>query len=105
MENEIHFLVEKLCLLLKSEMDKQIQASVTKAIDEKLKDIRGDTYSDGLLTTPELQNLLSLSKSSIEVLKKKKMPFYKIGDNVRFNKREVLEFIQKYKKEGGSNSR
>jgi predicted DNA-binding transcriptional regulator AlpA len=98
---ELEYHIKHMLTLLKTELRKEIEDCVKKVIDEKLKSI--DCDSDCLITTPQLQKILSLSRSSIEVLKKNKMPFYKIGDNVRYKKQEVLSFIQQYnKKEGGT---
>ena len=47
------------------------------------------------LTTNELCELLKVSRRTIERWRKADMPYIKIGSNVRFKQREVLEWIEK----------
>ncbi len=101
MKTETNLLVEKLCLLLIGELGKEIESSVKKAINEKFKSINNNASEDTLIATSELQKFISISKSAIEGLKEKGMPYYKIGDSVRFKKQEVLQFLQQYKIEKG----
>jgi len=98
---ELVFHIEKVLTLLKTELSNEIEACVRKAIDEKLKSINNDTSEDRFLTTPELEKLLSLSRSSIEALKRNGLPFFKIGDNVRYSKTKVLAYMNQYQNEKG----
>lgn len=52
---------------------------------------------EGLLTTIEVSKLLGLSKSTIVHLKKIGLPYYKVKDSVKFCKKDVLDFMEKYK--------
>lgn len=48
------------------------------------------------LTTEQLAELLSLSKTSIyRLIGRRLIPFYKIGHNIRFKKSDVLEYLNK----------
>ncbi len=47
------------------------------------------------LNTNDLAELLKISKTSVyRLISRRLIPFYKIGHNIRFEKSDVLKFIQ-----------
>jgi excisionase family DNA binding protein len=57
-----------------------------------------DGASDGLLDKPELAAKLRISKRTVDAwMKKRRLPFIKIGKTVRFNWSEVLERLGQYR--------
>ncbi len=101
MENELLFHLERICLLLGDKLNKDVQRSINRILDEKIKGLINDSNSDRLINTTELEALLGISKSHINKLKSNGLPYYKLGDSIRFIKWEVLDFIKKYKRKGG----
>lgn len=53
---------------------------------------------DNILTTKELCDKLKFSRITIAKWRKKGMPFIKIDKAVRFNEKEVLNWINEQKK-------
>ena len=49
------------------------------------------------ITLIELAQMLKISRATIDRWRKEGMPYYKIGNGVRFLESEVNEWIQKYK--------
>lgn len=47
-----------------------------------------------ILTKEELAELLQVTVRTIDNLRKKGMPFFKVGDKVRFNKEKVLKWLE-----------
>jgi len=55
-----------------------------------------DFNTTEFLTTDQLAELLSLSKTSIyRLISRRLIPFYKLGHNVRFKRSDVLEYLDK----------
>ena len=46
------------------------------------------------LTVEEVSEMLQVTRTTIYNLKKKGLPFFKIGKNIRFDQQEVLEWIK-----------
>jgi len=51
--------------------------------------------SDEILTKKELAELLKVTEKTIDNLRKKGLPCFKVGNNIRFDKNKVLEWLQK----------
>ena len=57
--------------------------------------MRGDSYMDTkFLTIEDVSEMLQVSRVTVYNLKKKGMPFLKIGKNIRFDEKEVVEWIR-----------
>jgi excisionase family DNA binding protein len=57
-----------------------------------------DDASDGLLDKPELAVKLRISKRTVDAwMKKRRLPFIKIGKTVRFNWQDVLAKLGQYR--------
>ena len=57
-----------------------------------------DGASDGLLDKPELAAKLRISKRTVSAwMKKRRLPFIKIGKTVRFRWPDVLEKLQSFR--------
>ncbi|SHF60633.1 transcriptional regulator, AlpA family [Desulforamulus putei DSM 12395] len=54
---------------------------------------------DELLTTDEICEWLKVTRRTIERWRKNGLPFFKIGSSVRFNKEEVLKWIEQNSKQ------
>ncbi|HBA36831.1 TPA: hypothetical protein DCZ15_03075 [Candidatus Falkowbacteria bacterium] len=55
-----------------------------------------DLNTTEFLTTEQLAELLSLSKTSIyRLISHRLIPFYKLGHNVRFKRADVLEYLER----------
>ena len=51
-----------------------------------------------LLTRKELAKLLKISEKTIDRLREgRKIPFCKVGRSIRFNKKDVLEYLEQNK--------
>ena len=50
------------------------------------------------LTVEDVSEMLQVSRITIYNLKKKGMPFIKIGKNIRFDQQEVLDWIRENNK-------
>lgn len=46
------------------------------------------------LTVEEVSEMLQVTRTTIYNLKKKGLPFFKIGKNIRFDQQEVLDWIK-----------
>ena len=105
MENSLSFHIEQACKLLQEELKQRITAAITQAFEEKFKNAATSNSGDKLLNIREVCELLGLSKSTIHKLKEEGLPFYKLGDSVRFSKQQVLAFIEHYKQEGAQDTK
>ena len=56
-----------------------------------------------LITSQELQNVYSISRSTIDRWRKEGMPFIKVGRGVRFDETDVYEWIRNNKQESKDN--
>lgn len=56
------------------------------------------------LTVEDVSEMLQVSRITIYNLKKKGMPFIKIGKNIRFDQQEVLDWIRENNKREAENS-
>ena len=57
--------------------------------------MRGDSYMDTkFLTIEDVSEMLQVSRVTVYNLKKKGMPFLKIGKNIRFDEKEVVDWIR-----------
>jgi excisionase family DNA binding protein len=52
-----------------------------------------------ILTKEELANYLKVTERTIDRLRKKGMPFLKVGDTVRFQKDAVLKWLEENSQE------
>lgn len=46
------------------------------------------------LTVEEVSEMLQVTRTTIYNLKRKGLPFFKIGKNIRFDQKEVLDWIK-----------
>lgn len=53
-----------------------------------------------LYTTKELSEMLSIHENTIFKMRKKGLPYKKIGRSVRFNYDDVIEWLENKNKEG-----
>ena len=55
-------------------------------------------WDDELMTTRQLMECLSLSRTKIwELVNKEQLPAFKIGGDYRYRRSEVLEWLEKYR--------
>lgn len=50
---------------------------------------------DEILTKGELAKLLKVTERTIDNLRKEGMPYFKVGNNVRFDKVKVFEWLNR----------
>lgn len=58
---------------------------------------KGDFMEKEYITLLDLSNCLKISRATIDRWRKEGMPYYKIGNGVRFIESEVIEWISKNK--------
>lgn len=49
-----------------------------------------------ILNAKEACEFLSISRTKLYELKKEGLPYYKIGKAIRFNRKDILEWLKKY---------
>ena len=80
--------------LLLNERESLIEDIVSR-VREELESINSHSTSKVLVTTDELVEIFSISKSTIIKLRKQGMPFIQIGDAIRFDVIEVTNYLNK----------
>jgi len=65
---------------------------------KKTKKERNYKMSEKLLTMEELMQLLSVSRSTLDRWRKNGLPFKKVGRSVRFDYKEVRDWIDEINK-------
>lgn len=50
--------------------------------------------NDEILTKKEVAEILKITERMVDKLRKEGLPSFKVGTNVRFEKKEVLEWIK-----------
>lgn len=59
-------------------------------------------WDDELMTTRQLMEFLSLSRTKIwELVNKEQLPAFKIGGDYRYRRSEVIEWLEKYRVKRG----
>lgn len=59
-------------------------------------------WDDELMTTRQLMEFLSLSRTKIwELVNKEQLPAFKIGGDYRYRRTEVIEWLEKYRVKRG----
>jgi len=48
-----------------------------------------------ILTKKELADTLKVTEKTVDNLRKKGLPFFKVGNNIRFDKNKVLSWLEK----------
>jgi excisionase family DNA binding protein len=61
--------------------------------------MKGGFMVEEILTKEELANYLKVTERTIDRLRKKGMPFLKVGDTVRFQKDAVLKWLEENSQE------
>jgi excisionase family DNA binding protein len=61
--------------------------------------MKGGFMVDEILTKEELASYLKVTERTIDRLRKKGMPFFKVGDTVRFKKDAVLNWLEENSQE------
>lgn len=61
--------------------------------------MRGGFKVEEILTKEELSTYLKVTERTIDRLRKKGMPFLKVGDSVRFKKDAVLKWLEENSQE------
>jgi excisionase family DNA binding protein len=61
--------------------------------------MKGGFMVDEILTKEELASYLKVTERTIDRLRKKGMPFFKVGDTVRFKKDVVLNWLEENSQE------
>lgn len=90
-ENNINSLLNSLIKEISKEVSERLMFVIEDFLLNKLSD---SATKKILIDTEELAEQLSLSKSTIIKLRKEGLPIVKIGDSIRFNVDEVIEFIK-----------
>ena len=63
---------------------------------------RGIHWDDELMTTRQLMEFLSLSRTKIwELVNKEQLPAFKIGGDYRYRQTEVLEWLERFRVKRG----
>ena len=102
MESLFYTLLEQTAKTFKTELQKELFANISSLIKAELNNIYDHNSADNLLTTADVAKLLSVSKSSVNILRKDpQFPVLKIGDSVRFQRESVLEYIKNINGKGG----
>lgn len=57
------------------------------------------------LTIEDVAEMLQVTRTTVYNLKKKGMPFIKLGKNIRFNQDEVIEWVMKNNREPSKENR
>lgn len=55
--------------------------------------------NDEILTKKEMAELLKVNERTVDQLRKKGLPHFKVGRNVRFKKNEALEWLENQQQE------
>jgi excisionase family DNA binding protein len=54
-----------------------------------------NTNSSSLLLVSDLAKILKMSKTAVyRIISSRKIPFYKIGHNIRFAEKDVLKYLE-----------
>ena len=54
-----------------------------------------DSHPIELLTRDELMQMLKISKAGVyRLVGKRQIPFYKVGGTLRFDRRDIIEYLQ-----------
>jgi excisionase family DNA binding protein len=61
--------------------------------------MKGGFMVEEILTKEELATYLKVTERTIDRLRKKGMPFLKVGDTVRFQKEAVLKWLEENSQE------
>jgi excisionase family DNA binding protein len=61
--------------------------------------MKGGFMVEEILTKEELASYLKVTERTIDRLRKKGMPFFKVGDTVRFKKDAVLKWLEENSQE------
>lgn len=72
------------------------------AVPQPEKPKRTIHWDDELMTTRQLMEFLSLSRTKIwELVNKEQLPAFKIGGDYRYRRTEVIEWLEKYRVKRG----
>lgn len=77
-----------------------------KAVAVAEKNSQSSVWDDELMTTRELMEFLSLSRTKVwELVNKEQLPAFKIGGDYRYRRSEVLGWLEKFRvKRGGASA-
>ena len=87
-----------------AEAAEQIAAAEAEkaAVPQPEKPKRTIHWDDELMTTRQLMEFLSLSRTKIwELVNKEQLPAFKIGGDYRYRRTEVIEWLEKYRVKRG----
>ena len=74
---------------------KEAEAAATPKVEKPKRTIHWD---DELMTTRQLMEFLSLSRTKIwELVKKEQLPAFKIGGDYRYRQTEVIEWLERFR--------
>lgn len=94
-KNDHNFLLESLINELANEISDKVISTIEMHLENNLaKNLNGQKL---LLTTEELADELSVSKSTIRKLRDEGLPEIKFGKNVRFDKKQVYNYLSNLK--------
>ncbi|NQV25490.1 MAG: helix-turn-helix domain-containing protein [Rhodopirellula sp.] len=78
------------------------EAEKAAATQQPEKPKRTIHWDDELMTTRQLMEFLSLSRTKIwELVNKEQLPAFKIGGDYRYRRTEVIEWLEKYRVKRG----
>ena len=80
----------------------EAEAEKAAATPQPEKPKRTIHWDDELMTTRQLMEFLSLSRTKIwELVNKEQLPAFKIGGDYRYRRTEVIEWLEKYRVKRG----
>ena len=90
-KNDINSIMELLVTSLAREVSDRLISTVEEHLEKKL--ANAPKSQKLLIDSDELAEQLSVSKSTIIKLRKQGLPTIKIGDSIRFEPEDVMQFI------------
>jgi excisionase family DNA binding protein len=80
----------------------EAEAEKAAVVPQPEKPKRTIHWDDELMTTRQLMEFLSLSRTKIwELVNKEQLPAFKIGGDYRYRRTEVIEWLEKYRVKRG----
>ena len=90
-KNDIISILELLIKELASQVSDRLLSTVEGHFANKY--IDAPKSSTLLITTSELAKQLCVSVSTIVAMRKNGLPFFRIGDSIRFDSKEVMQYV------------
>ncbi len=90
-KKDINLLLELLIKDLASQVSEQVISTVEGHFANK--NIDASKSPKSLITSLELAKQLCVSVSTIVAMRKNGLPFFRIGDSIRFDSKEVMQYV------------